>query len=177
MPSAVTPSPAPSVRSALDGTGVTGMRPVYANLTAPGLVAESLRRHEGRLSADGAIMVNTGVHTGRSVQDKFVVDEPATTAEIWWGKINKKLSPEKFTVLKSRVQAYLQGQTITGSVWSVAPQETGGVRVTGELGGATRTAATLAGGVPGKVYRVANRVTLSDGRTDERSVTLRVEQR
>ena len=112
MPSAVTPSPVPSVRSALDGTGVTGMRPVYANLTAPGLVAESLRRHEGRLSADGAIMVNTGVHTGRSVQDKFVVDEPATTAEIWWGKINKKLSPEKFTVLKSRVQAYLQGQEL-----------------------------------------------------------------
>ena len=72
---------------------------------------------------------------------------------------------------------YLQGQSITGSVWAVRPDEAGGVRITGTLGSATRTAATLAGGVPGKVYRVANRVTLSDGRTDERSVTLRVEQR
>ena len=109
---APTTSPAGSVRSALDGTGIPTTRPVYANLTAPGLVAESLRRHEGRLSADGAIMVNTGVHTGRSVQDKFVVDEPATTADIWWGRINKKLAPEKFGVLKSRVQAYLQGQEL-----------------------------------------------------------------
>ncbi|TRW14366.1 phage fiber-tail adaptor protein [Glacieibacterium frigidum] len=73
--------------------------------------------------------------------------------------------------------AYLQGQTITGSVWAVTPDEAEGVRVTGELGSATRTAATLAGGEPGKLYRVANRVTLSDGRTDERSVTLRIEQR
>ena len=109
---APTTSPAGSVRSALDGTGIPTTRPVYANLTAPGLVAESLRRHEGRLSADGAIMVNTGVHTGRSVQDKFVVDEPATTADVWWGRINKKLAPEKFGVLKSRVQAYLQGQEL-----------------------------------------------------------------
>ena len=74
-------------------------------------------------------------------------------------------------------QGYLQGQTITGSVWNVTPDDAEGVRVTGELGSATRTAATLAGGEPGKVYRVANRVTLSDGRTDERSVTLRVEER
>ena len=109
---AATTTPAATARSALDGTGVTAARPVYANLTAPGLVAESLRRHEGRLSADGAVMVNTGVHTGRSVQDKFVVDEPATTADVWWGKINKKLAPEKFAVLKTRVQAYLQGQEL-----------------------------------------------------------------
>lgn len=74
-------------------------------------------------------------------------------------------------------QGYLQGQAITGSAWSVTPDEPGGVQVTGELGNATRTAVTLAGGEPGKVYRVANRVTLSDGRTDERSVTLRIEQR
>ena len=105
-------TPAATARSALEGTGVTAARPVYTHLTAPGLVAESLRRHEGRLSADGAIMVNTGVHTGRSVQDKFVVDEPATTADVWWGKINKKLTPEKFSVLKTRVQAYLQGQEL-----------------------------------------------------------------
>ena len=109
---AVIPSPAMSLRNALGGTGVTALRPVHANLTAPGLVAESLRRHEGQLSADGAVMVNTGVHTGRSVQDKFVVDEPATTADVWWGKINKKMAPEKFFVLKTRVQAYLQGQEL-----------------------------------------------------------------
>ena len=76
---------------ALAGTGVHASRPVHANLTAPALVAEALRRDEGRLSVDGALMVTTGVHTGRSVQDKFVVDEPSVTDEIWWGKVNQRL--------------------------------------------------------------------------------------
>jgi phosphoenolpyruvate carboxykinase (ATP) len=97
---------------ALAGTGVHASRAVHANLTAPALVAEALRRNEGRLAWDGALMVETGVHTGRSVQDKFVVDEPAVTQDVWWGKINQKLAPEKFTVLKGRVQAYLQGQDL-----------------------------------------------------------------
>ncbi len=87
-------------------------RPVHANLAAPSLVAAALRREEGHLSADGALMVRTGVHTGRSVQDKFVVDEPSTTADVWWGRINQRLAPDKFIGLKSRVQAYLQGQEL-----------------------------------------------------------------
>jgi phosphoenolpyruvate carboxykinase (ATP) len=97
---------------ALAGTGVHASRAVHANLTAPALVAEALRRNEGRLAWDGALMVETGVHTGRSVQDKFVVDEPSVTHDVWWGKINQKLAPEKFIVLKGRVQAYLQGQDL-----------------------------------------------------------------
>ena len=36
---------------------------------------------------------------------------------------------------------------------------------------------TLAGGVAGHVYRVTNRVTMSDGQIDERSVTVRAEER
>jgi phosphoenolpyruvate carboxykinase (ATP) len=98
--------------AALAGTGVQASRPVYANQTAPTLVAEALRRHEGRLSADGAFMVETGVHTGRSVQDKFVVDEPSVTNDIWWGKINQRMPLDRFNSIKGRVQAYLQGQEL-----------------------------------------------------------------
>ena len=97
---------------ALAGTGVQASRPVHSNQTAPALVAESLRRHEGRLSVDGALMVETGVHTGRSVQDKFVADEPSVTNDIWWGKINQKMPIERFNAFKGRVQAYLQGQEL-----------------------------------------------------------------
>ena len=97
---------------ALGETGVHASRPVYANLSAPALVSESLRRDEGRLAWDGALMVETGVHTGRSVQDKFVVDEPTVTDDVWWGSFNQKLSPDRFSLLKARVQAYLQGQDL-----------------------------------------------------------------
>lgn len=102
---------APDV-AALDGTGVRAQRAVHANLAPPALVAHSLRLGEGRLSADGALIVATGVHTGRSVQDKFVVDEPSVHDEVWWGKINQPLAPEHFRALAGRVRAYLQGQEL-----------------------------------------------------------------
>lgn len=53
----------------LAGSGVLATGPVHANLTASELVTHALRRGEGRLSAEGALIVKTGVHTGRSVQD------------------------------------------------------------------------------------------------------------
>jgi phosphoenolpyruvate carboxykinase (ATP) len=98
--------------AALAGTGVHAGHSVHRNLTAPALVAESLRRREARLSVNGSLMVETGVHTGRSVRDKFVVDEPSVTKDIWWGPVNQRYSPENFAVLKARVQAYLQGQDL-----------------------------------------------------------------
>ena len=97
---------------ALGATGIHASRPVHANLTAPALVAEAVRRDEGQLSVDGALVVQTGQHTGRSAQDKFVVDEPSVTGEVWWGRVNNRLAPEKFAILKARVQAFLQGQEL-----------------------------------------------------------------
>ena len=61
---------------------------VHANLTAPALVAEAVHRGEGLLAVEGRLVV-TGAHTGRTAQDKFVVDEPSVTDEIWWGKIKQ----------------------------------------------------------------------------------------
>ena len=96
----------------LAGTGVLAPLAVHANLAAPQLVAYAVRRGEGRLSTDGALVVRTGVHTGRSVADKYVVDEPETTADVWWGKVNQKLDRSKFTGLTNRVLAYLQGREL-----------------------------------------------------------------
>ncbi len=72
---------------------------------------------------------------------------------------------------------YLDGKAVAASSWAVAPAEAGGLTVEAASFDLTRTAATLAGGQPGHVYSATNRVTLSDGRTDQRSITLRVEQR
>jgi phosphoenolpyruvate carboxykinase (ATP) len=93
--------------TALAGTGISGAATVHANLTAPGLYAHALRRGEGRLSADGAFMAVTGQHTGRSVQDKFVVDDPEVHDAIWWGKINQPMKPESFAGLTKKVRTWL----------------------------------------------------------------------
>jgi hypothetical protein len=72
---------------------------------------------------------------------------------------------------------YLDGQTIAASEWTVSPAETGGIAVEEASFGLDRSAARLAGGLVGRIYDVVNRVTLSDGSVDERSLTLRVEDR
>lgn len=73
--------------------------------------------------------------------------------------------------------AYPEGQAVTGSTWSVTPQDDGGVSVLAGAHDLQRTTVTLEGGISGRVYRVSNRVTLSDGQVDERSMTIRVEER
>jgi phosphoenolpyruvate carboxykinase (ATP) len=95
---------------ALSGTGVSPKAEVHANLTAATLTAHALCRKEGRLSADGAFIAVTGQHTGRSVQDKFVADDPEVTKDIWWGTVNRKLDPAKFETFTGRVREYLGGQ-------------------------------------------------------------------
>jgi phosphoenolpyruvate carboxykinase (ATP) len=96
----------------LGGTGVLTRAAVHANLKAPQLTAHAIRRAEARFSSDGALIVRTGVHTGRSVADKYVADEPETTAQIAWGKINQKLDLPHFARLRGRVLAYLQGREL-----------------------------------------------------------------
>lgn len=72
---------------------------------------------------------------------------------------------------------YLDGQTISASTWSVSPEEAGGIAIDNAGFDLNRAAARLSGGKIGGIYRIGNRVTLSDGGVDERSITLRVEER
>jgi phosphoenolpyruvate carboxykinase (ATP) len=80
---------------------------VSRNHPATRLVAAALAAGEGTLSAHGALVCRTGEHTGRSPEDKFVVDEPETTAEVWWGKVNRPMEQARFQALSDRVEAYL----------------------------------------------------------------------
>lgn len=73
--------------------------------------------------------------------------------------------------------AYLEGQTIVASVWNIEPDEADGVEVAAASFDAGRSQATLRGGRQGQFYRLHNRVTFSDGGSDERSLALRVEDR
>ncbi len=73
--------------------------------------------------------------------------------------------------------AYPDGQAVVASSWTIAPDEPGGIAVPAAAYDLMRATATLTGGIAGHVYRVTNRVTMSDGQIDERSVTMRVEER
>src|SRR5262245_3758529 len=62
------------------------------------LVELAIAGGEGHFSSAGALSVETGVHTGRSVQDKFIVRDATTDGAIWWDN-NKPMSPEQFDLL------------------------------------------------------------------------------
>ena len=96
----------------LEKMGIINASAVYRNLTPAQLTEHALRRGEGLLSNTGALVVKTGKYTGRSANDKFIVDTPAVHDEIAWGKVNRPIEKEKYDAIRSKVIAYLQGKEI-----------------------------------------------------------------
>ncbi|MFM5931524.1 MAG: phosphoenolpyruvate carboxykinase (ATP), partial [Novosphingobium sp.] len=94
----------------LDKQGFTTKATLHTNLGTAPLVEHALNRGEGRLTKDGALLVDTGKFTGRSVKDKFVVRDAATEDTINWGKINQPMSVEHWANLKADFLAKLADQ-------------------------------------------------------------------
>lgn len=96
----------------LDEYGIKAPARVYWNLTAPELYEEIARRDEGRLSNHGALIVDTGEHTGRAAKDKAIVREGGSADKVFWGDVNKDFSQEKFNALKDRMMAYAKDRDL-----------------------------------------------------------------
>jgi phosphoenolpyruvate carboxykinase (ATP) len=94
----------------LENHGLTNLNKVYWNLPIEALYEEAVFRNEGKITRQGPLIVNTGKHTARAANDKFVVRESSTEAHVWWGQYNRPYSPEKFNDLFNRVQGFLQGR-------------------------------------------------------------------
>jgi len=96
----------------LENHGLGNLGTVYWNLPAPALVEEALFRREGRLAAHGPFVCNTGRHSARSANDKFIVREASSDEHVWWGEHNRPFNPDKFALLYARLQGYLQGHDV-----------------------------------------------------------------
>lgn len=72
---------------------------------------------------------------------------------------------------------YLGSDGLLTSEWSVSPEEEGGVAIVSTEFDGRNATVKAAGGVAGRIYRLVNQVQTESGRTDRRSVTLRVEKR
>jgi phosphoenolpyruvate carboxykinase (ATP) len=92
----------------IESLGLKNLSNVHWNLSVPALYEEAIRRGEGAVADGGAFVVRTGVHTGRSPNDKFFVEDAASKGRIDWGKANKPITPERYRALYNRMLGYVQ---------------------------------------------------------------------
>jgi phosphoenolpyruvate carboxykinase (ATP) len=87
---------------------------LHRNLGTVQLIEKAIQRGEGLMFADGALVVATGRHTGRSARDKFIVKDAETEDSIWWGSTNVAMTPDHFAVLK---EDFLKGLSARDTVF------------------------------------------------------------
>jgi phosphoenolpyruvate carboxykinase (ATP) len=103
-----------SQRNAEFGADKSGFHDVAAvrwSLGAPQLYEIALRNGEAHVSAHGALVADTGVHTGRSPKDKHIVRDDVTADQIWWDN-NNAMSPQQFDTLYQDMLAHARGKTL-----------------------------------------------------------------
>ncbi len=82
----------------MDSLALSFPAKVNHNTGAAELIELAIARGEGRFASTGALTVETGVHTGRSVQDKYTVRDASTEKSVWWDN-NKAMTPDQFELL------------------------------------------------------------------------------
>jgi phosphoenolpyruvate carboxykinase (ATP) len=96
----------------LSNNGIGNLRLAYWNLATEALYEEAIFRGEGVTTTGGPFVVNTGKHTARSANDKFIVRETDSEGDVWWGVYNRPYAADKFEVLYDRMLAFLQARDI-----------------------------------------------------------------
>tara|TARA_B100001250_G_scaffold166369_1_gene143225 strand:+ start:3976 stop:5538 length:1563 start_codon:yes stop_codon:yes gene_type:complete len=85
---------------------------VKANLSQDEWRNEELNRKEGRLSSNGTVIINTGIYTGRSPNDRFIVKNKETEKLIDWGDVNLSLSEDSFEILEKEIKKEMEGKDL-----------------------------------------------------------------
>jgi phosphoenolpyruvate carboxykinase (ATP) len=94
-----------------DRFGFSDLAAVQWNLGAPLLYGEALKRGEAQIARGGALVAETGAHTGRSPKDKFIVRDAATEKGVWWDN-NGALPPACFDALIADFIAHAKGREL-----------------------------------------------------------------
>jgi phosphoenolpyruvate carboxykinase (ATP) len=94
-------------QASLASHGIESRAQVHWRPTVSQLYMHAILRGDARISEGGALVVDTGEHTGRSPEDKFIVREPGSSDRIWWSDVNAPISEEHFERLREKVAARL----------------------------------------------------------------------
>jgi len=92
--------------------GIANPGPIHWNLATPRLYEHVIRGGEALLARGGPLVVDTSPHTGRSPEDKFIIDEPGSREAVDWGPVNHPLAPERFAAVRRRMMRHLEGREL-----------------------------------------------------------------
>jgi phosphoenolpyruvate carboxykinase (ATP) len=85
---------------------------VHRNLQVKSLVDIILDKNEGILTSNGSLSVRTGKYTGRSPDDRYIVDDSQTHTNVDWGKVNHPFPVDKFDILYEKMKKHINGKEI-----------------------------------------------------------------
>lgn len=91
----------------LDLDGFTPKSSVHWNSPSPLLYEHSIAQGIAQVAHKGPLVIDTTPYTGRSPKDKFIVDNPEDSPNVWWGEVNQPFSHKSFLALKTRVTSHL----------------------------------------------------------------------
>ena len=91
--------------------GLDGLKTIYWNQSEPALYEYSISRGEAQIAANGPLVADTGVHTGRSPKDKFVVVDDNTADTVWWDN-NQRMSLDHFETLFADFREHVKGKEL-----------------------------------------------------------------
>jgi phosphoenolpyruvate carboxykinase (ATP) len=96
----------------IENQNINSDNSIFWNYGAELLYEHTIKQDAGVISKGGALVVETGQHTGRSANDKFMVKEPSSIDNIWWGKVNKGISEDNFNKIEAKILNYLNGRNL-----------------------------------------------------------------
>ena len=86
--------------------GIEPTAEILADLSSPALIEAAVSRGEAMLSREGALVAETGVYTGRSPKDKFIVKDEGSKG-VAWGAFNQPMEEADFLRLHAKVASHL----------------------------------------------------------------------
>ena len=97
--------------SQLEEIGISAGK-THRNLPVKNMIDLSVLKNEGILTSTGALSVRTGKYTGRSPDDRYIVDDNETHNKVDWGKVNHPFSEEKFDRIFEKMKKHLEEKEI-----------------------------------------------------------------
>ncbi len=92
--------------------GLKYTKTIHRNLDYIPLIAHAINNEGAKLSNTGALIIDTGVFTGRSPKDKYFVHQFPSREYIAWGDVNKPISQQVWNDLFSTVKQQLEGKEL-----------------------------------------------------------------